>query len=82
MLYGARFDEMMPRPIAGSVEIHADLQPRGVPLYGLTNFSAETYPLASTRCIASASERRGTIEERSSWQLRVEAHFAIVRCVS
>ena len=42
--YGARFDEMMPGPIAGSVEILADLQQRGVPLYGLTNFSAETYP--------------------------------------
>lgn len=42
--YGARFDEMMPGPIAGSVEILADLHQRGVPLYGLTNFSAETYP--------------------------------------
>ena len=42
--YGARFDEMMPGPIAGSVEILADLQQRGVSLYGLTNFSAETYP--------------------------------------
>ena len=42
--YGARFDEMMPGPIVGSVEILADLQQRGVPLYGLTNFSAETYP--------------------------------------
>ena len=42
--YGVRFEEMMPGPIAGSVEILADLQQRGVPLYGLTNFSAETYP--------------------------------------
>jgi 2-haloacid dehalogenase len=42
--YGARFDEMMQGPIAGSLEILADLQQRGVPLYGLTNFSAETYP--------------------------------------
>ena len=42
--YGARFDEMMPGPIPGSVEILTDLQQRGVPLYGLTNFSAETYP--------------------------------------
>jgi 2-haloacid dehalogenase len=40
----ARFDEMMPSPIAGSVEILADLQQRSVPLYRLTNFSAETYP--------------------------------------
>ena len=42
--YCARFDEMMPGPIAGSVEILADLKSSGVPLYCLTNFSAETYP--------------------------------------
>ena len=42
--YGTRFDEMMPGPIAGSVEILAELKARGTPLYGLTNFSAETYP--------------------------------------
>jgi 2-haloacid dehalogenase len=42
--YCARFDEMMPGPIAGSVEILADLKCLGAPLYCLTNFSAETYP--------------------------------------
>ena len=42
--YFTRFDEMMPGPIAGSVEILAELKERGTPLYGLTNFSAETYP--------------------------------------
>jgi 2-haloacid dehalogenase len=42
--YCARFDEMMPGPIAGSVEILADLKSLGAPLYCLTNFSAETYP--------------------------------------
>ena len=42
--YCARFDEMMPGPIAGSVEILADLKSFGTPLYCLTNFSAETYP--------------------------------------
>ena len=42
--YGARFDEMMPGPIAGSVEILAELKALGGPLYCLTNFSAETYP--------------------------------------
>jgi len=41
--YFARFDEMMPGPIAGSVEILSELCDRGTPLYGLTNFSAETY---------------------------------------
>jgi 2-haloacid dehalogenase len=47
--YGARFDEMMPGPIAGSVEILGELRDRGTPLYALTNFSAETYPPARQR---------------------------------
>ena len=42
--YGARFDEMMPGPIAGAVEILAKLHERGAPLYALSNFSAETFP--------------------------------------
>jgi 2-haloacid dehalogenase len=47
--YGARFDEMMPGPIAGSVEILAELHARGTPLYLLSNFSAETFPPAFER---------------------------------
>ncbi len=42
--YCARFAEMMPGPIAGSVEILAELKALGTSLYCLTNFSAETYP--------------------------------------
>src|SRR6266566_4099 len=38
--YAARFDEMMPGPIAGSVEILAELKDRGTPLYGLANVAA------------------------------------------
>jgi 2-haloacid dehalogenase len=45
----AGFDEMMAGPIAGTVEILAELRTRRVALYGLTNFSAETYPLAVRR---------------------------------
>ena len=44
--YGSRFDEMIAGPISGSVEILAELRDRGIPLYGLTNWSAETYPAA------------------------------------
>ena len=47
--YGARFDEMIAGPIAGMVEILAELRDRGTPLYGLTNWSAETYPPARER---------------------------------
>jgi 2-haloacid dehalogenase len=47
--YHARFDEMLAGPIAGSVEILAELRDRDVPLYGLTNWSAEKYPAALER---------------------------------
>jgi len=47
--YGARFDEMMPGPIAGTVEILAELRDRGTLLYALSNFSAETFPPALER---------------------------------
>jgi len=47
--YRCRFDEMIAGPIAGSVEILAELRDRGIPLYGLTNWSAETYPPARER---------------------------------
>src|SRR5258707_8261699 len=47
--YGARFNEMMAGPIAGSVEILAELRDRGTPPYALNNFSAETVPLALRR---------------------------------
>jgi 2-haloacid dehalogenase len=47
--YGARFDEMMAGPIIGAVEILAELRERGIPLYILSNFSAETFPPAFER---------------------------------
>jgi 2-haloacid dehalogenase len=47
--YGTRFDEMMPGPTAGSVEILAELRARGTLLYLLSNFSAETFPPAFER---------------------------------
>ena len=47
--YGNRFDEMMVGAIAGAVEMLAELRDRGTPLYGLTNWSIETYPPALQR---------------------------------
>jgi 2-haloacid dehalogenase len=44
-----RFDEMMLGPIEGTLEILGELRARGTPLYALTNWSAETYPLAERR---------------------------------
>ena len=48
--YCTRFDEMMPGPIAGSVEILAELKALGKSLYGLANF-----PRRLTRKLSSAS---------------------------
>lgn len=44
-----RFDEMMAGPISGTVEILAELRARAVPLYALSNWSAETFPIALRR---------------------------------
>jgi 2-haloacid dehalogenase len=46
--YGRHLD-MITGPIAGSVAILAELRERGTPLYFLSNYSAETYPLALAR---------------------------------
>ena len=42
--FGKRFDEMVPGAIDGAVEVLAELKSRGVPLYAITNWSAETFP--------------------------------------
>jgi len=47
--FGARFDEMIPGAIAGSVDIVRELKSSGVPVYALTNWSAETFPSQRTR---------------------------------
>lgn len=44
--YRARWPEMLKGPIAGTVAILQALHAAGVPLYALTNWSAETYPIA------------------------------------
>lgn len=42
--WGRRFDEMIPGAIDGVVATVGELKARGVPLYAITNFSAETFP--------------------------------------
>ena len=44
-----RFDEMMAGPIVGTVDILAELREREVPIYALSNWSAETFPFAQRR---------------------------------
>ena len=44
--YYARWTEMLNGSIDGSVDILRELRDQGTPLYALTNFSAETFPVA------------------------------------
>jgi 2-haloacid dehalogenase len=44
-----RQPEMVTGPIQGTVDILAELRARGVPVYALSNWSAETFPLALKR---------------------------------
>ena len=44
-----RYGEMLAGPIPGTVEILAELRSRGTPLYALSNWSAETFPIALDR---------------------------------
>jgi 2-haloacid dehalogenase len=47
--YRERWDEMLNGPIDGTLEIVAELKDKGVPIYALTNWSAETFPIAKAR---------------------------------
>jgi 2-haloacid dehalogenase len=40
-IYATRFNETIPGPVAGSLEIVELLSARGVPIFGITNFGAE-----------------------------------------
>ena len=44
-----RYDEMLGGPIHGTVDLLAELRGRGVPIYALSNWSAETFPSALKR---------------------------------
>lgn len=42
--YAARFNESIPGPVPGSLELVEELHAAGVPLYAITNFGAELWP--------------------------------------
>lgn len=44
-----RYDEMLAGPIDGTVDLLAEMRARGIPLYALSNWSAETFPVALKR---------------------------------
>lgn len=43
--YATRFNETIPGPVAGSLELVEALDARGVPLYAITNFGAEFWAM-------------------------------------
>lgn len=45
--YASRFNETIPGPIPGSIELVEELHARGVPLYAITNFGADFWPAFS-----------------------------------
>jgi HAD superfamily hydrolase (TIGR01509 family) len=47
--YYGQFDRMMKGEIAGSVAILRELKEREVPVYGLTNWAADTFPVGERR---------------------------------
>jgi 2-haloacid dehalogenase len=47
--YRTRWDEMLAGEIAGATDLLAELLEAAVPLYALTNWSAETFPIARQR---------------------------------
>ena len=47
--YDVRWEEMLGGPIDGSVALLVDLRARAVPLYGLTNWSRDKFPVARAR---------------------------------
>jgi 2-haloacid dehalogenase len=47
--YYDRWEDMLLGPVAETVALLEELDDRGVPLYALTNFSAETFPIARRR---------------------------------
>ncbi|MEP6943075.1 MAG: HAD family phosphatase [Betaproteobacteria bacterium] len=42
--WGARFDEMVPGAVEGTLDVLAELRRQRVPMYAISNWSAETFP--------------------------------------
>ncbi len=48
-VYDEQWEQMVPGPIPGTPEILAELKARGVPVYAITNFSADKFALSQKR---------------------------------
>ena len=80
--FGKRFDEMVPGTIDGAIELLAELKSRGVPLYAITNWSAETFPSLQKRfeflswfqAIVVSGNERVMKPDRRIFQVLFERH--------
>jgi hypothetical protein len=74
---------MMAGPVAGSVEILAELKASGTARYGLTNFSAETYPVAFERfgCATLPTRCRRALKTALLCQLHMPLPRAYPGCL-
>jgi 2-haloacid dehalogenase len=75
----ARFDEMIPDAIQGTVDILEHLHGRGVPLYALTNFSNETFRKTRPR-FPFFDRFRGIVVSGDEKMLKPDARIYRVLC--
>jgi 2-haloacid dehalogenase len=80
--YWERWQDMLGEAIAPSVDVVAELQAGGVPLYALSNWSAETFPIARPRYpflewfdgIVISGEVRSAKPDRRIYEALLERH--------
>ena len=80
--YWERWQEMLGEAIAPSVDVVAELRADGVPLYALSNWSAETFPIARPRYpflewfdgIVISGDVRSAKPDRQIYEALLERH--------
>jgi 2-haloacid dehalogenase len=80
--YWERWQDMLGEAIAPSVDVVAELRAGGVPLYALSNWSAETFPIARPRYpflewfdgIVISGEVRSAKPDRRIYEALLERH--------
>jgi len=64
--WGTRFGEMIPGAIDGGVEVLAALKASGTPVYGISNWSAETFPPQRDRFPLAAGQAVERVDQREA----------------
>jgi 2-haloacid dehalogenase len=77
--FGNRFDEMIPGPIEGTVDVLAELKERNVPVYAITNWSAETFPSQRDR-FAFLSWFRGIVVSGEEGVMKPDPRIFRILC--